>query len=140
MPLHILAILVVVGLTVIIAAVHFSGGSREIAPLTADQATLRFKQDHQTFDLAECIVADDGRTAVVFSSDRKQGGLVLQMGDKLVTRKLDAPVFYGLAATQNGLQLSLRDFTLPKVSIALIKEEERSALAERLESLIEEAA
>lgn len=138
MPLHILAILVVVGLTVIIAAVHFSGGSRAIAPLTAEQAMQRFSQDHQTFDAAECFVADDGRTALVFANDKKQGGLVLQMGDKLVTRKLEPSVFSALVASQDGLHLSLRDFTLPGVSISMSQENERSAAAQRLRPLLGE--
>ena len=80
MPLHILALLVVFGLAAIIAAVHFSGGSRAIAPMTAEQARERFMQDHQTFDLAYCHVADDGRTALIFSSDPGQWSVVLQMG------------------------------------------------------------
>ena len=140
MPLHILAILVVVGLAVIIAAVHFSGGSRAIAPMTAEQAKQRFMQDHQTFDLVDCHVADDGRTALVFSSDPRQGGVVLQMGDKLVTRRLDPALIASLVPSQKGLQLSLRDFTLPKVSIALSQENDRSVLADRLQRLTGEAA
>ena len=140
MPLHILAILVVVGLTVIIAAVHFSGGSRAIAPLTAEQAMQRFKQDHQTFDLADCHVSDDGRTALVFAKDPNQGGLVLQMGDKLVTRKLDQGLVSALVRTDDGIQLALKDFTLPKVSISLAKEHERNVLADRLRPLTGEVA
>lgn len=140
MPLHILAILVVVGLTVIIAAVHFSGGSRAIAPMTAELAKSRFLQDHQTFDLADCHVADDGRTALIFSRDPQQGGVVLQMGDKLVTRRLDGGVFAALAQSDDGLHLSLKDFTMPKISVALAEEGNRTTLAQRLRPLTGEFA
>lgn len=135
MPLHILALLVVFGLAAIIAAVHFSGGSRNIPPMTAEQACERFMQDHQTFDLADCHVADDGRTALIFAKDRGQGGLVLQMGDRLVTRRLGPELLTSVTEIDNGLHLALQDFTLPRATIFLATQANRQALAQRLEPL-----
>jgi hypothetical protein len=140
MPLHILALLVVVGLAAIIAAVHFSGGSRAIAPMTEAQARQRFMDDHQTFEVADCHVADDGRTALVFGVEPGQGGVVLQMGDRLVTRRLGPDFVAAISQTSAGLDLALRDFTLPKMFIALANANDRTALIERLHPMTLENA
>ena len=63
MPLHILALLVIVGLAAIISAIHFSGGSRAVAPMTAELAMQRFCEDHQMTRMTECVLAEDGSQA-----------------------------------------------------------------------------
>ena len=119
MPLHILALLVIVGLAAIISAIHFSGGSRAVAPMTAEQAMQRFCEDHQMTHMTECILAEDGRSAIVFSDLAQEVGLVLQLGDKLVTRKLSADLLSQVDDSPDGLALKLNDFTLPTVLVRL---------------------
>lgn len=119
MPLHILALLVIVGLAAIISAIHFSGGSRAVAPMTADQAMMRFCQDHQMTRITNCVLADDGKSAIVTSDRAQEVGLVLQLGDKLVTRRLSADLLAAVDDTPEGLALKLKDFTLPTVLVRL---------------------
>lgn len=63
MPLQILAILVVVGLTAIITVVHFGGGVRDIAPMTRELAMARFQLDHEAFTTDKITLSNDGHSA-----------------------------------------------------------------------------
>ena len=77
---------------------------------------------------------------MVFSAEPRQAGVVLQMGDRLVTRRLGPELLADIRDTGDGLQLTLKDFTLPRVAIVLADEAVRSDLGQRLKSIMLENA
>ncbi|MEE9315099.1 MAG: hypothetical protein V3V02_10665 [Rhizobiaceae bacterium] len=117
MPLHILAILVVFGLAVIIGAVHFAGGSKLVPPLTSAIAIERFSIDFPNYQVSDSITAEDGKSVLLLSDKTKSAGLVVQMGNRALTRLITAKRLSEVSLDEEGLNITLRDFTLPNVTL-----------------------
>ncbi len=117
MPLYILAVLVVFGLAVIIGAVHFSGGSKEVTPLTVATATARLATDFPDFNISDSVISKDGKSALLLSDHSDEAGLVVQMGNKSLTRLISNVTLSGIELKDTGLTILLYDFTLPQVHL-----------------------
>ncbi len=117
MPLHVLAILVVFGLAAIIGVVHFSGGSKDVLPLSVASAMARFVIDFPEFKISDGIASEDGKCVLLLSENSDRAGLVVQMGCKSLTRLVSTETLSGIVLDDSGLEIALRDFTLPLVQL-----------------------
>ena len=138
MPLHILAILVVFGLAIIIGAVHFAGGSQAVSPLEAESAAKRFSLDYPDFKISETSVSKDGKTVLLFSNATPRIGLVVQMGNRSLTRLISRKTLKRVELKNDGLEISIRDFTLPKVQVSAEQIDDLHILENHLDQLIGE--
>ncbi len=140
MPLPILALLVVAGITAIVVIVHFTGGSAEARPLDRETVMARFAEDFPHFGACECVLSDDGQAAVLFSRDDREAGLVSRIGRNSLTRLLDADLLDEPGVGEDVLELRLHDFTLPLVKLRLATPGEAKRVANRLTSILGDAS
>ena len=113
MPLEILAIMVVAGLSLVIGAVHFSGMSRPARIVDSQAARARFLIDYPDEEIGEIAISDDGKAAFIALGGGRTG-LVHAIGARYVTRILQPQVLREVRCDESGgLALRLRDFTLP---------------------------
>ena len=114
MPLEILAAMVVVGLSLVIGSVHFSGLSRPVRIDGAGTAVARFLVDFPDAQPGETIVSADGKDAFIALAQNRVG-IVHAIGDRFLTRVLRAGMVTSVASPASGkLELRLADFTLPR--------------------------
>jgi type II secretory pathway pseudopilin PulG len=111
MSLPVLVAIVVFGIALSVAAVHFTGGSRKARLADAQQARDRFAQDYPDERATAVRLTSDGQSAFLeFGNGRL--GIVQAIGDCFLTR-LVAPddVAVLAAADANTITLRLADFT-----------------------------
>jgi hypothetical protein len=114
MPLELLAGMVVVGLALVIGAVHFSGLSKAARISGPDAAIARFLVDFPDEKPGEALVSADGKDAFIALAGNRVG-MVHAIGDRYLTRILRAGMVRAVAASGDGvLELRLADFTLPR--------------------------
>jgi hypothetical protein len=114
MPLELLAGMVVVGLALVIGAVHLSGLSKAARITGPDAAIARFLLDFPDEKPGEAIVSADGKDAFI-ALDGNRVGMVHAIGDRYLTRILRAGMVRSVSASGNGeVELRLADFTLPR--------------------------
>ncbi len=108
--LPILVVMVVVGISMAVAAVHFTGGSRTIRLADVEQALDRFALDFPEIKAGAVQLTENGDTAFI---DVTNGdvGIVHAVGDRFLTR-IVTPAEIDLASLDNKvLTLRLKDFT-----------------------------
>jgi hypothetical protein len=114
MPLELLAGMVVVGLALVIGAVHLSGLSKAARIAGPDAAIARFLVDFPDEKPGEAVVSADGKDAFI-ALDGNRVGMVHAIGDRYLTRILRAGMVRSVSASGNGeVELRLADFTLPR--------------------------
>lgn len=120
MPLWLMGIVVVVGLTAIWLVMRLYGFDRPLS-LTPETAGEEFMNDNSGLVPEEILLASSGQSALI-----RAGGdlhVLWVMGQDVATRKLararvtDAP---------EGLTLRLPDFTAPRLTLRLTDEEKRA--------------
>ncbi len=127
-----LAALVVVGVGLIVAAIHFTGGSRGASIASAEQALARFAADYPKERAVDVVVTVDARSALLEMADGRTG-LVHAVGAKFLTRILGPD---DVVSVTNGkdavLSVRFRDFTFPRARFAFATPAE----AARVEALL----
>jgi hypothetical protein len=114
MPLELLAGMVVVGLALVIGAVHFSGLSKTARIAGTDAAINRFLMDFPDEKPGEAVLSADGKDAFIALKGNRVG-MVHAIGDRYLTRILRAGTVHSVSASGDGvLELRLADFTLPR--------------------------
>lgn len=136
MPLHILALLVVFGIIFIIGVVHYAGGSKQVPPLTSQNAASRFALDFPNFKTGETVVSADGKSVLLLSDHSKNAGLVVRMGNRSLTRLISSRNFKQITLVDDGLEILLRDFTLPKVQMMPKQVDDLHRIESHLDRLI----
>jgi len=117
MPLHILLILVVGGISAITLLLHLLGKSR-LAFLTTEDARGAWHRHFPDDDIRDVIVAQNGHAAFVQTA---QGpGLLWSFGADTVARHLRD---FDLIEAPNHLQVMFHDFTAPRVTLHLSETE-----------------
>jgi len=117
MPLEILLILVIGGISTIAVILHLSGRSKrsDLTLETARAAWLRhFPQD----TVHDILLARDGHAALVETETGP--GLLWALGADTVGRRLQD---YALSETADGLAIRFHDFTAPRVTLTLAPDE-----------------
>lgn len=136
MSLPVLAALVVIGVGLIVAAIHFTGGSRWASLDTPEAARERFAIDFPNLAIDRTCVTLDRRSAFLELSNG-QVGLVHAVGAKFLTR-LYGPIDIASLRRSGPSAILIRfsDFTFPGARF----EFERSADADRVTGLFGQTA
>ena len=124
MTLPLLLLLVVIGVSLVVGAVHLAGGSKNSSLLDENKALERFAFDFPDFECSRVVLASDHNVAVLINDRSANAGLVVVMGAHFLTRILDADFINSVTRSDNGLVLGLADMTLPVVDIVLSNEED----------------
>ena len=87
MPLFVLVFIVVIGLAIVIAAVHFFGGAR---PGSLDDNTVRkaWQREFGKVEIKKIVISSDRLAACVVLQEPDRLGLVCQMGAHHIARCL----------------------------------------------------
>jgi hypothetical protein len=86
MSLPLLVIIVVTGISLVVAAVHYSGGSAVLRIDSERQVIDRFNADFPEDKIEQVWRAEDAMTAVL--AFERGAGIVRAIGDKLITRRI----------------------------------------------------
>ncbi|MEM9278637.1 MAG: hypothetical protein AAGA76_08690 [Pseudomonadota bacterium] len=117
MPLYILVPMILVGLPLVIVLVYWTTRDRKSEPLYAETAKERFLRDFPNFRIKEVMISDHGNSALVFSGQGGETGLVYEIGKNHLTRLLDEHTIIKVEETKAGIDLYVNDFTLKKISL-----------------------
>lgn len=109
--LPVLVVMVAVGISLAVAAVHFTGGSRATRLADSRQALDRFAVDFPDLEPGAVRLTQNGDTAFIELGDERTG-IVHTIGDRFLTR-IVTPSDIELARFDgsNALTLRLKDFT-----------------------------
>lgn len=111
MSLPVLVVLVVFGIALSVAAVHFTGGSKTAMLAGADQALRCFAEDFPDEVAAKVQLTADARTAFL-DIGRGRIGIVHGVGDCFLTRIVTAAdVSVSNSDATNTILMRLADFT-----------------------------
>ncbi|PBB69233.1 hypothetical protein CK228_08445 [Mesorhizobium sp. WSM4312] len=111
MSLPFLVVIVVLGIALSVAAVHFTGGSKTATLADPDQALHRFAEDFPDEMVATVRLTADAKTAFL-DLGRGRTGIVHGIGDCFLTRIVTATdVSVSRSDQANTIQLRLKDFT-----------------------------
>ncbi|WP_246675377.1 hypothetical protein [Mesorhizobium sp. B2-3-4] len=106
-----LVAIVVLGIALSVAAVHFTGGSRKARLADAQQARERFAQDYPDEDATAVRLTSDGQAAFL-ELGRGRLGIVQAIGDCFLTRVVTSGDVAALTLeTATAITLRIGDFT-----------------------------
>lgn len=130
MPLGLLLILVVGGISAVVLLVHFVGWSKKPG-LTRDTAKRDFEWDHPKFPVTDLVLSSDGEAALIARADGGFGAIAV-LGDGYVTRLLDDTDPADIDLNGSDLRINLRDFTEPGIIIRFDDAEQAHSWSGRL--------
>lgn len=111
MSLPILVAIVVFGIALSVAAVHFTGGSKTATLIDAEHARGRFADDFPDELVASVRLTGDNRTAFL-DLGRGRTGIVHSVGDCFLTRMVTSGDIAALDSVDpSSISLRLADFT-----------------------------
>lgn len=132
MSLAILVPLVVLGVALIVAAVHFSGLSRPSrVPDSVDELAALFALDYPLERVSGASV-DKARQIAFLMLESGRTGVIQAFGDRYVTRLLTPADLASVATSGPALMLKTLDFTWGGGSFAMQNTAAAAALAARL--------
>lgn len=118
MPLEILLVLVVGGITGIAILSHSLGLSKRRAFQSADDAQAAWQREYPSSSVTDIILSQSGYAALI--QTRRSIGVVWTMGDDTCARILRSPK---IARVKTGLRLRLADYAAPVIKLELSTEE-----------------
>ena len=110
MSLPVLVAIVAIGITLAVAAEHFTGGSQEASIADEGEALRRFLLDFPA-EKAESVRLTSDRKAAFISLYGSGTGIVGVVGDKFLTRIVSARDIRSLMLAGNKISVRFRDFT-----------------------------
>ena len=131
MPLTILVPMILVALPLIIVTVYLVGNRKPRPKLNEQFACERFNLDFPGTDCQRVFVDDPGKTALI-AQDGVMIGLVTEIGQNFITRKLDKRIIKSVKETGDGIDLWFHDFTLKHVRMDIANAEVRAMISERM--------
>lgn len=132
MSLPVLVAIVAVGIALAVAAVHFTGGSRQASISSKDEALQRFLLDFPAEKAEAVRLTLDGKAAFI-SLHGAGTGIVGVIGDKFLTRIVSARDIKGLKLVGNKVSIRFRDFTWPGGDFVFAEPSEAREVAEALD-------
>lgn len=133
MSLPVLVVLVVLGIALSVAAVHFTGGTTTATLAGADQALARFAEDFPDERPRAVRLTADNHAAFLELGPRRCG-IVQSIGDCFLTRIVTPHDILALAKEANVVSLRLDDFTWKGGRFVFADEAEALAVAATLEN------
>lgn len=113
MPLPVLLVLVVAGISGITLLLHLTGRSRR-SVLDAESAAAAWLREYPGDEVVEATVSADGHAAIILTRQGK--GLVWAMGADTTARQLRD---FDLLETADGISVRFHDFTAPRARLRL---------------------
>jgi len=111
MSLPVLVAIVVLGIALSVAAVHFTGGSKTATLIDPDQALRRFAEDFPDEAAGAIHLTEDAKTAFLHLG-RGRVGIVHSIGDCFLTRIVTAAdVSVSSSEETSTILMGLKDFT-----------------------------
>jgi len=110
MSLPVLVVLVVVGIALSVAAVHFTGGTTTATLANAEQALARFAEDFPDEKPGTVWLTAD-RHSAFFELAPQRCAIVQSIGDCFLTRIVTSRDIRALASEGNVVSFKLNDFT-----------------------------
>lgn len=135
MSLTVLILLVVIGVSVVVGAVHLAGGSKQKLLADADAARKRFLIDFPEFDITGVLVSADHKKALLINETGTHAGLVVVMGAHSLTRMVDQTLLKSVFRSKTEIVLALTDLTLPVVQIAYEQARQVDKYVQALETI-----
>ena len=132
MSLPVLVAIVVLGIALAVAAVHFSGGGKRAVIASDDEALRRFLLDFPAENAHSVSLTLDGNAAFI-SLYGSGVGVVGVIGDKFVTRIVSPADVKSLALDNNTVSIRFRDFTWSGGSFSFASAAAAGELAEALD-------
>lgn len=139
MSLPVLVVLVVFGIALSVAAVHFTGGTTTATFSGADQALARFAEDFPDEKPAAVRLTTDHRAAFLDLGPSRQG-IVQSIGDCFLTRIVTPRDVLTLTMDGNAVSVRLNDFTWKGGRFAFADEADARAVAMALQIQTRRAA
>jgi len=136
MSLWVTLIIVVVGISGIIALVHFTGGSARLRLESKAEVLAMWANEFPDAPATGALLEPSGIAALIDLEDGGTG-LLWAMGDEAVGRVLQAGT---LAQHGDILRVELPDITAPYVDIEISDKMVRRIWAETLKTVLEERA
>ena len=132
MSLPLLVVMVVVGIAAIVAAVHWTGGSRKAKLADAIEAQARFGADFPAEEVHHIVVTADQETAFLVLAGGRTG-VVQAHGRAFLTRIVSPRDVASIARPEERtISVSLRDFTWRGGRFAFATAAAAELIAERL--------
>ncbi|WP_296738548.1 hypothetical protein [Mesorhizobium sp.] len=131
MSLPVLVVLVVVGIALSVAAVHFTGGSITATLAGADQARDRFAEDFPDEKTGTVRLTAD-RHAAFLELGPARSGIVQSIGDCFLTRIVTPHDILALEVEGSAVTLRMDDFTWKGGRFAFANEADARAVAAAL--------
>ena len=138
MPLPILGALVVFGIGGIVFLVHMLRMSAQKGFDGAEAARAAFSRDHPEVGVADILLAEDARAALLPTGAGL--GLSVAIGAGAFTRLCAVGDIRRLAENGAGLRIDLADFSAPRIEFAATSPERRAAARRLLEPYLKEPA
>jgi len=132
MSLPVLVVLVVFGIALSVAAVHFTGGTTTATLADADQALARFAEDFPDEKPGTVRLTADHHAAFLELGPQRCG-IVQSIGDCFLTRIVTPHDILALAREGNVVSLRLSDFTWKGGSFSFADELAARAVAAALQ-------
>lgn len=111
MSLPLLASIVVIGIAIVVFAVHRTGGSKVAMLADADEARRRFAEDYPDVPTGNVLLTENGQAAFIDLGEGKTG-IVKSIGGRFLTRiVVSADVEAIRQENENDLKIRFRDFT-----------------------------
>jgi len=126
MPLEILVPFVVIAVAVIMLVITRSGLSMQARLGSAEAVASRFSIDFPECAVADILIADDRRAALLIMRDTDVVGLVRAIGDRTTTRLLSAGSLSSMVERDTGLVVNSTDFTWPRQVVQLAETADRA--------------
>ncbi len=138
MPLEVLVVLVFVGVLLVVALVHWTGGSRRIKLDNEEMVTARFLTDFPDFVVDEMYLSNDHDVALLLDNKNCKAGVVATMGLHCYTRLM--PTHITGSITQNGdmIEIDLDELTVPRIRFLATDEQVADKIVYRLARFGEE--
>ena len=132
MSLPVLVVLVVVGISAIVLAVHLTGGTRNAVLADEAAARARFALDHPR-EHPTAVRLTKAREAAFLELDRGRIGIVQSFGDRFLTRIVTAAdVERADRPAPDQIVLAFRDFTWRGGRFDLASADDAGRIAEGL--------
>ena len=133
MGLPVLVVLVVLGIALSVAAVHFAGGTTTATLAGADQALARFAEDFPDEKPGAVRLTADNHAASVDLGPQRCG-IVHSIGDCFLTRIVTPNDILTVTREGNVVSLRLNDFTWKGGSFLFVGEADARAVAATLQN------
>ncbi|RWM08442.1 MAG: hypothetical protein EOR72_28180 [Mesorhizobium sp.] len=133
MGLPVLVVLVVLGIALSVAAVHFAGGTTTATLAGADQALARFAEDFPDEKPGAMRLTADNHAAFVDLGPQRCG-IVHSIGDCFLTRIVTPNEILTVTREGNVVSLRLNDFTWKGGSFLFVGEADARAVAATLQN------